>query len=197
MIVVAALLGYLFGALPTAQAIARARGVDLRSGGSGNPGANNALRLSGPSLAASVLIVEMTKGVIAVLFAGALAGEPGVVAAGIAAAVGNVYNIFYRFRGGKGLGITGGVILVAWPTGFLPAMAVLIAAVLITRSSGAAAVIAILALNAFAVLWVWLDWPMAWGIEPTGQLVILTMGIGATLWRKHWNDARFRPPAPS
>lgn len=197
MIVVAAVVGYLFGALPTAQAIARARGVDLRSAGSGNPGANNALRLSGPSLAASVLFVEMTKGSVATLFASALAGDPGVVAAGIAATAGNVYNVFYGFQGGKGLGITAGVLLVAWPLGLLPVLGVLVAAILITRSSGAAAIIAIIGLNVFSFSWVWQGWPVAWGIEPTAQLIVLTLGIGIILRKKHWRDAQFRSPSPA
>jgi glycerol-3-phosphate acyltransferase PlsY len=196
VIAVAAVVGYLFGALPTAQAIARTRGIDLRSGGSGNPGANNALRLSGPSLAASVLFVEMTKGAVATLFAAGLAGDPGVVAAGIAAAAGNVYNVFYKFRSGKGLGITAGVMLVAWPLGIPPVLGVLVAAVLITRSSGAASIIAIVGLNVFSLLWVWQSWPVAWGIAATAQLVGLTFGIGLILWRKHWREARFRRPAP-
>lgn len=194
---VAALVGYFFGALPTAAALARARGVDLRGDGSGNPGANNALRLSGPSLAASVLAVEIVKGAIAVLFGGALAGDPGAVAAGIAAAAGNVHNVFYRFEGGKGLGITAGVLLVAWPTGLLPVLAVLVAAALITRSSGGATVIALTSLNILALAWALGGWSTAWGVEPGYLLVVLTLGIAIVLWRKHWSEARFRRPLPA
>lgn len=197
LILVAIAVGYLMGALPTAAAMARVRGVNLRSDGSGNPGANNALRLGGPSLAASVLLVEMTKGVVAVLFAQGIAGDAGAIAAAIAAVAGNVYNVFYRFDGGKGLGITGGVLLAAWPTVLLPAIAVLIAAVLITRSSGAATIVTVVALDVLAILWAARQWPMAWGVEAGYALVGLSLAITVLLWRKHWRDARFRTPRPA
>lgn len=197
MIILALAVGYLMGALPTAAAIARARGVDLRSGGSGNPGATNALRLGGPSMAASVLLVEMTKGFVAVLFAQGIAGDVGAIAAGIAAVAGNVYNVFYRFEGGKGLGITAGVLLAVWPTVMLPAVVVLVGAVLITRSSGAATIVAVLALDIMALLWASRQWPMAWGVEATYWLAALTLAITVILWKKHWRDARFRTPRPA
>lgn len=197
MIVIAAVVAYFFGALPTAGAIARTRGINLRSGGSGNPGANNALRLGGSTLAASVLVVEMVKGVVAVLVGAGLAGDPGAVVAGIAAVAGNVYNVFYRFDGGKGLGMTSGVLLAAWPTVLLPVLAILVISVLITRSSGAATVIAVLGMNTLAVVWATLGWPMAWGVEATYQLMVLSGGISVVVWRKHWRDARFRRPHPA
>lgn len=197
MIVFAVAIGYLMGALPTAAAIARLRGVDLRAGGSGNPGANNARRLGGIGLAAAVLFVEMAKGAAAVMVADALGGDAWGVAAGIGAVAGNVFNVFYGFTGGKGLGITGGVLIAAWPTVLGPALAVLIAAVAITRSSGAGTIVAIVGLNTLALLWVGQGWPTAWGVENNAQLVMLSLGISTLIWHKHWQDARFKRPSPA
>jgi glycerol-3-phosphate acyltransferase PlsY len=61
------LVGYLIGSVPTALWLGKLWGVDLRRGGTGNPGANNARRLGGNTLALLVLIVEITKGLLAVV----------------------------------------------------------------------------------------------------------------------------------
>lgn len=192
MILLSAVIGYLIGTIPTAGALGRLRGVDLSREGSGNPGANNALRLAGPGLAAAVLFVEMAKGTVAVLIGAALDGDVAAVAAGLAAAVGNVFNVWYRFRGGKGLGITAGVLLAVWPTVLLPAIVLIAIAAAVTRSSGAAAIIAIAGLNVMAVLWVVADWPTGWGIESTELLIVCSVGLGLILTPKHWRDSSFR-----
>lgn len=121
----AGIVGYLIGSLPTAEWLGKRAAVDLRREGSTNPGTNNALRLAGPRLAAAVLTTEMAKGVIAVVAGVALAGDIGAVLAGVGAVTGNVFNSYYRFRGGKGLGISAGVLTAIWPTVVLPVLAVL------------------------------------------------------------------------
>ncbi|MEE9177414.1 MAG: glycerol-3-phosphate acyltransferase [Acidimicrobiia bacterium] len=187
----AAIVGYLIGSLPTAEWLGKRAAVDLRREGSTNPGANNALRLAGPRLAAAVLTTEMAKGVIAVVAGAALAGDIGAVVAGVGAVTGNVFNSYYGFRGGKGLGITAGVLAAIWPTVLVPVVAVLVITVLITRSSGAATIVTIVAFNIMAILWASLVWPMAWGIAATTQLLVLSLGIGLVLWTRHWTDSPF------
>ena len=61
-------ISYLLGSIPTSDIAARLRGVDLRAVGSGNPGFTNVLRTLGPRVATPVLIVDVAKGVAAVLF---------------------------------------------------------------------------------------------------------------------------------
>ncbi len=187
----AAIVGYLIGSLPTAEWLGKRAAVDLRREGSTNPGANNALRLAGPRLAAAVLTTEMAKGVIAVVAGAALAGDIGAVVAGVGAVTGNVFNSYYGFRGGKGLGISAGVLAAIWPTVLVPVVAVLVITVLITRSSGAATIVTIVAFNIMAILWASLVWPMAWGIAATTQLLVLSLGIGIVLWTRHWTDSPF------
>ena len=187
----AGIVGYLIGSLPTAEWLGTRAAVDLRREGSTNPGANNALRLAGPRLAAAVLTTEMAKGVIAVVAGAALAGDIGAVVAGVGAVTGNVFNSYYGFRGGKGLGITAGVLAAIWPTVLVPVLAVLVITVLITRSSGAATIVTIVAFNIMAILWASLVWPMAWGIAATTQLLVLSLGIGLVLWTRHWTDSPF------
>ncbi len=188
MSLVAALAGYLIGSLPTAQGLASLWGVDLLHDGSGNPGANNARRLGGFGLAGLVLGVEAAKGAAAVLIGIALAGDVGAVTAGIGAVAGNVFNVWYRFKGGKGLGISAGIILSSWPPAFAVSLAVIVLAVVVTRSSGMAALATISGLVVMGFGWNLYDWANGWGISRTDLLLWLAVGIAALLWRKHFRD---------
>lgn len=187
-ILLSALGGYLIGSIPTADLLGRLAGIRLREAGSGNPGANNAFQLGGPSLAAAVLLVEMTKGMAAVLAGDALASEVGAVVSGLAAVAGNVYNVWYRGYGGKGLGITAGVLLAAWPIALIPSLLLIGIAVLITKSSGLATLIAMGGLLVMSLLWLWQDWPNVWGVDNEALLVALAAGIGALVFNRHWRD---------
>jgi glycerol-3-phosphate acyltransferase PlsY len=193
MTVVAAGVGYLVGSVPTATFLARLRGVDLRVEGSGNPGTVNALRVSGPWLAALVLIVEAGKGWGAVLLGHALADETGAIAAGLGAVAGNVYNVWYRFRGGKGLGISLGVLAGLWPAVIVPVVVVILLAVLISRSSGIASLTTIAGLVAMGFIWSVFEWTTG-GVEPSSQLVVLAIGIALIIFWKHWEDVSFSAP---
>jgi acyl phosphate:glycerol-3-phosphate acyltransferase len=186
--VLALLAGYLIGSIPTANAIAGLFGIDLRSEGSGNPGANNARRLGGPGLSIAILIVEAAKGAVAVLVGGLLAGSPGMAAAGLGAATGNVYNVWYRFEGGKGLGITLGVLLMAWPLALPPVIVAIAAVALITRSTGLASVGALVMLLILGLLWVPMAWPTVWGADGAA-LPWLAIGLAVVIAPKHVTDA--------
>lgn len=194
MTLAAALVGYLVGSLPSAGLLGRLQGVDLRAQGSGNPGTANALRTSGPWLAAAVLVVEAAKGYAAVALGLELAADVGAIAAGLGAVTGNVYNIWYRFEGGKGLGISLGVLGAIWPAVLLPVVAVIGLTVLVTRSSGIASLAAIVALVVLAALWSAYGWPTG-GVEPTGQLIVLAVGTGLIIFWKHWQASPFSSPA--
>jgi acyl phosphate:glycerol-3-phosphate acyltransferase len=191
--ILAVLVGYLAGSVPTAGWLGRLRDIDLRKQGSGNPGANNALRTGGAGLAAAVLFVEMAKGAGAVLAGSGLAGEAGMVAAGLAAAIGNLYNVWYRFSGGKGLGITGGVLVAAWPTVFVPAIAVIALSAWATRSAGGASLIALLFLAMAGLIWDPAGLPTGWGVE-AGLVPFLGLGLGLLIFPKHLDGAQFRRP---
>jgi glycerol-3-phosphate acyltransferase PlsY len=117
------LIGYLSGALPFGMIAGRlAGGVDLRETGSRRTGATNTLRTLGWRWAALVLLLDVGKGVAAVLLARLLyvAGPPGSpewvqAAAGVAAVVGHNWSAFIGFRGGRGVATSGGGMLVLSP----------------------------------------------------------------------------------
>lgn len=190
----AAVVGYLIGSLPTAELLGRMSGVDLRAHGSGNPGTFNALRTSGPLLAALVLSVETAKGLSAVWVGEMMAGDTGALVAGLGAVAGNVYNVWYQFQGGKGVGISLGVLIGLWPTVILPIVAVIGLGALITRSSGIATLVAIVALVVMAVLWTVNEWPSG-GLATDPALLVLAAGMGLLVFWKHWRAVAVNEPS--
>jgi glycerol-3-phosphate acyltransferase PlsY len=113
-LVLAALLGYLLGAIPFGLIIGRlTRGIDLREFGSHRTGATNALRTLGARWAALVFVLDVAKGVAAVLLARALFADDPLVEwaaaiAGFAAIVGHIWSVFIRFTGGRGVATSAG-----------------------------------------------------------------------------------------
>lgn len=120
------LAGYLLGAIPTSYLVGRcARGIDLRREGSGNLGATNAFRVLGWRLAVPVLVFDLLKGWIpAFYFPRWLGvGDGWALAFGAAAIVGHVFSIYMKFRGGKGVATSAGVLLAVAPWAALAGLA--------------------------------------------------------------------------
>src|ERR1700704_5452194 len=94
-------IGYLFGSVPFAFVLTRARGVDLRKVGSRNLGAANVLRTLGVVAAITVMLLDVAKGALAVLVVRAITTSSWAsVAAGLAAIVGHIYPVWLGFHGG-------------------------------------------------------------------------------------------------
>lgn len=119
------LLVYLVGAIPVGYLVARAARVDIRARGSGNIGATNVLRTLGKGPAAFTLLLDVTKGYVAVWIALALGPEPWWGSLGALLAVaGNCWPVFLGFRGGKGMATGLGAFLHLTPLAVLPALVV-------------------------------------------------------------------------
>lgn len=117
---------YLIGAIPTSYWVVKlARGVDLRTVGSGNLGATNLYRFLGWKYAIPVGIFDLLKGTIPVVVIAPIVGVSiiGAIALGLAAVLGHVYSPFVGFKGGKGVATGGGVILGIAPWAFLVSLA--------------------------------------------------------------------------
>jgi glycerol-3-phosphate acyltransferase PlsY len=110
----AVVVGYLVGAVSPATLIARARGADLRTSGSGNPGATNVGRVLGRKWGVVVALLDVAKGLVPAAVFGLVMHEAGLLA-GFAAMVGHVTSPFLRGRGGKGVATAGGAILGSHP----------------------------------------------------------------------------------
>jgi glycerol-3-phosphate acyltransferase PlsY len=147
------LIAYLLGTLLGSLILGRLRGVDIRSMGSGNAGATNALRTQGKGFGLSVLILDIGKGVLAVLWVPALV-LPGVgldadvsrqwlaLACGFAVIVGHVYPVWFGFRGGKGVATVVGVVGALEPRLLLPLLSCWFVVVLLTGYVGLASMLA-------------------------------------------------------
>lgn len=180
---IATLLAYLIGSLSFAVIVSRAMGIaDPRSYGSGNPGATNVLRSGNKPAAAITLALDALKGylpVLAVVVYGPRwgLGEGTQALVGVAAFVGHLWPVFFRFQGGKGVATAAGVLLALNPWLGLATLATwLIIAFFFRYSSLAALVAAVFA--PFYQLLLWNSGPIL--------LAILVMSL-LLIWRHRAN----------
>lgn len=147
------LIAYFLGTLLGSLILGRLRGVDIRSMGSGNAGATNALRTQGRAFGLFVLVFDIGKGVAAVLWVpgSGLAGVglgPAVphqwlvFACGLAVILGHVYPVWYGFRGGKGVATVVGVVGALDPRLLIPLLTCWLAVLLLTGYVGLASMMA-------------------------------------------------------
>jgi acyl phosphate:glycerol-3-phosphate acyltransferase len=138
-------LAYLLGSIPFGLLLTRMAGLgDVREIGSGNIGATNVLRTGNKKLAAATLLLDLAKGVAAVLLvARFFPGMEGPAALG--AVIGHCFPVWLKFKGGKGVATTAGVCFgLGWPIGLAYA-AVWIAVVALSRISSLAGLCAAVA----------------------------------------------------
>jgi glycerol-3-phosphate acyltransferase PlsY len=137
-------LAYLVGSLSSAIILCKMAGLpDPRSQGSGNPGATNVLRFGGKKLAATVLLIDVLKGVLPVLVASLLGlNEMWLAVVAFAAFLGHLYPVFFEFKGGKGVATALGGFLALSPIMALAILATWIAVFIVSRISSLSALIA-------------------------------------------------------
>ena len=141
-------IAYLCGSINFAIVLCKITGrPDPRSQGSGNPGATNVLRFGGKLLALAVIMGDALKGVLPVLLARAFhVHDSALSLVALAAVVGHMYPLFFRFQGGKGVATTLGVILaLSWMVGLI-VIATWIVIALLFRFSSLASLVAIVLL---------------------------------------------------
>jgi len=112
-IIIVIIISYLIGSIPTAYIFGRLiKKVDIRKFGSGNVGATNALRLLGKGWGITVLIIDILKGCLPVIFLGNFMQDQNLrIAIGLACICGHNWTIFLKFKGGKGVATTFGVLI--------------------------------------------------------------------------------------
>ncbi|RZI85944.1 MAG: glycerol-3-phosphate 1-O-acyltransferase PlsY [Rubrivivax sp.] len=140
-------LSYLIGSLSFAVIVSRVFGLsDPRTYGSGNPGATNVLRSGHKGAAVLTLLFDALKGYVPVVIARGMGfDEAALTAMGLAAFLGHLWPIFFRFEGGKGVATAAGVLLAFNPvTGGL-VLAVWLGMAIVFRYSSLAALTASLA----------------------------------------------------
>lgn len=157
-----AVAAYFLGSIPFGYLAAKAKGIDIRTVGSGNIGATNAMRVLGKPTGIAVLLLDAAKGFAAVaLLADGLPqmlhwSVPNIqtnqIIAGIGAVLGHNYTCWLKFKGGKGIATTAGVFLALAPWPLLIAFIVFVAVLLLTKYVSVASMSAAVALP--AAVWI-------------------------------------------
>lgn len=182
IIILGAALGYLLGSIPFGLLFARMGGKgDIRAIGSGNIGATNVLRSGSKFLALATLLADALKGGLAVALIWRLGSDTAAYMAGLAAFIGHLFPVWLDFKGGKGVAVFIGAMLIMSPlTGMMFLAAWLVIAIAFRRSSLSAISALILTLPFLALL------------GETETALFATLMVALSLWAHRENIARLR-----
>jgi glycerol-3-phosphate acyltransferase PlsY len=179
---------YLLGSVSFSYLIVKAKqGMDVRTVGSGNAGATNVLRASGRGPAVAVLLLDVTKGVLAVVAARALAAPPPVVgAAAVAVVLGHVFPVFLGFRGGKGVATSAGAMGALAPAAILFTLLLFVTLVVWKRYVSLGSMAAAAAFPLFA----WTGQRLGWVRSEDPWLIAASAAIALIVITKHRANLR-------
>lgn len=165
---------YLLGSIPFAFLAGRARGVDLRTIGSGNLGAANVFRALGKGMGIAVMAADIGKGVAAVLIARALTDDPWPAIAAGAAVAGHVFPVWMGFKGGKGVAVGGGAVIGLMPLASLILLPFWLIVVLISRFTSLGSILGAIAAT-----------PVVWALGYSTSNVVFTAIASAAVLLLH------------
>lgn len=166
-LLIAAAVGFAVGSINPATMIAKARGVNLREVGSGNPGATNTARALGKGAGVLVGAFDILKGLLPAL-AFSVWGPAAAGTAGLFAVLGHIFSPFLRGKGGKGVATTLGAVLGVQAWWAIPMLVAFGITVAITKRIGLGAVAGAVIL---IVIGVW--WAEPW----ENQVFAITLGV--------------------
>jgi len=158
--IVTLVVAYLLGSIPTGYLLVRTfRDEDIRATGSGNIGATNVARSGAKGLGIATLVLDVLKGLFAVMFAQHMALTTGfpngyalAAVAGLVAVLAHLFPVWLGFRGGKGVATGLGVFLALMPFCSLAALGIFAVVFYFTRYVSLASIVATAALAAMAVV---------------------------------------------
>jgi glycerol-3-phosphate acyltransferase PlsY len=183
------LLAYLCGSSPFGLLIARTvAGIDIRKEGSGNIGATNVGRVLGAKWGIAALLLDALKGLLPVLLIPRFFAESGTgwfvllqVVAGVATVVGHMFPVWLKFRGGKGVATSLGVVLVLTPVGSLAAFGGFALCMLASRVVALSSIVAALV---FAIGQMFILQPNPFAVEKL-PLSVFSLAVPALIVVQH------------
>ena len=180
--IIVVFLAYFLGSIPFDLVFTRLAGQgDIRQTGSGNIGATNVLRTGSKALALATLLADAAKGFIAVQLAWHLAGYEIAAVSALACFIGHVFPVWLGFKGGKGVAVFIGAVLMLSPLTGLAFLAVWLITAIVSRRSSLAAIVALVLTPVLLLL----------QGETTNAQVSVVMVLIA-LWAHRANIARLR-----
>ncbi|MDI6640685.1 MAG: glycerol-3-phosphate 1-O-acyltransferase PlsY [Elusimicrobiota bacterium] len=147
-------MSYLIGSIPTAYIITKIlKGIDIRSYGSGNPGATNVLRLAGKTAGIFTFVIDFLKGFLTVKLAGLFGWNPEIqILCGTAAIIGHNWTVWLKFRGGKGVATGAGVVFALLHQIAIISIGVFIITVLLTGYVSVGSIVSAISVSLFSWL---------------------------------------------
>lgn len=182
---VAAVVGYALGAVNPAAIIAKVFHVDLRSTGSGNPGATNVGRVLGPRWGVLVGALDILKGFIPAVCFGIIGGQTAGEVAGLAAVLGHITSPYLKGRGGKGVATTLGAILGVQPLLAIPVLIAFGIGVGLWHRVGLGAVLGAIVLAVSGLV----GWWIGWTDEADMWFAVILAGIVLVRHQRNIRDA--------
>ena len=186
-------IGYLLGAIPFGLLLAKAHGIDLRSIGSGNIGATNVARALGKKWAYICFGLDCLKGLLPMLIAKSMVDTPPAVielwlwlAVGCAAILGHIFPVYIKFKGGKGVATSLGVMLGLYPYYTIPgviAFVIWAGIVLIWRYISLASIAAAAAFPLLLIIMILLQ--KSWDFVNLWPLIIMAIALAILVAVRH------------
>ena len=189
----AAIVGYLLGSCPNGLIVSKSHGIDVRNFGSGNIGATNVLRVLGRKWGYLVFALDSLKGLLSVLFAYWIsrrllldhASETlAAIIAGVACILGHSFPVWLRFKGGKGVATSAGVLLGLMPWAVVSVFIVWLLLFKTTRYVSLASIGAAVALPVLVMAY------LHFRPEAEMSLLIFSLVIAAVVVWRHRSNIR-------
>ncbi|MCA9690381.1 MAG: glycerol-3-phosphate 1-O-acyltransferase PlsY [Nannocystaceae bacterium] len=181
-LVVWCLLAYLIAAIPVGVLVGRLRGVDIRTIGSGNIGATNAVRALGRKWGLVVFVLDVLKAYLPVRVAIHVLGPEAAVdvaLVGLCATVGHIYPVYLGFRGGKGVACALGVFTALVPASAVIAVSLYALGLLLTRTSAIGSLMAVTATSLHLLL-----------TDTPRPFAALALAVAALIWWRHRSNLK-------
>ncbi len=193
---------YLLGAIPFGLIVAAMKGVDIRRHGSGNLGATNVGRVLGRKWGVLVFLLDCGKGMTATLVANALLAtawqgsadtrltDVVLLAVGVCCVLGNIAPVYLRFKGGKGVATSLGVILGIFPYLTWPGLVALTVWAVVVKLSGYVSLGSIVAACCLPIAFLLLSLLSDWTVAEHYPLMCLTIAMWLLVMIRHRSNIR-------
>jgi glycerol-3-phosphate acyltransferase PlsY len=192
---------YFIGSIPFGLLVGWARGVDVRKSGSGNIGASNVGRLLGKRYFWLVMLLDMFKSLLPMLFAAYLtSGIPhspvmfGLwLGVGFSSLLGHMFSVYLKFKGGKGVASSTGIMLGLWPYLTLPGLITIVVFLIFFLATRYISAGSLAAAVAFPIAYVGMALLRGWPLSEQWPLLAFSILISSLVIFKHRsNIARLR-----